>query len=142
MQYKIQDLPGASGIEHFLANVSHYSLYGFMTIMPASGIAMGYFGGTELEFCVCDPFPLLDTVLIPGISILFHFFLYFSGKGLPFFTTTIPGIVKTDDNKKTTGMIAKNSFFIHKQLGVYGKCLLSITSRSSMHFMIHFPSPA
>ena len=52
-----------------------------MTIMPASGIAMGYFGG----------------------------------KGLPFFTTTIPGIVKTDDNKKTTGMIAKNSFFVHKQ---------------------------
>lgn len=49
MQYKIQDLPGASGIEHFLANVSHYSLYGFMTIMPASGIAMGYFGGTQVE---------------------------------------------------------------------------------------------
>ncbi len=75
-----------------------------MTIMPASGIAMGYFGG----------------------------------KGLPFFTTTIPGIVKTDENKKTTGLIAKNSFFVHKQLGVYGTCLLSFVSRSSMYLKVHF----
>jgi cytochrome b561 len=50
VQYKIQDLPslpGSTGIEHMLANVSHYSLYAFMTIMPASGIAMGYYGGNE-----------------------------------------------------------------------------------------------
>jgi cytochrome b561 len=44
-----------------------------MIIMPASGIAMGYYGG----------------------------------KGLPFFGTTIPGVVKTDENKKSTGEIAK-----------------------------------
>lgn len=92
-----------------------------------------------------------------------HLLLWITGKGLPFFSTTIPGIVKTDENKKTTGMIAKNvrgdnvlllmwfkfmfllstnshliqlfvsfafqfisdwcqqSFFVHKQLGVYGK---------------------
>jgi cytochrome b561 len=44
-----------------------------MVIMPASGIAMGYYGG----------------------------------KGLPFFGTTIPGVVKTDENKMRTGEIAK-----------------------------------
>lgn len=44
-----------------------------MVIMPASGIAMGYYGG----------------------------------KGLPFFGTTIPGIVKTEENKQSSGEIAK-----------------------------------
>jgi cytochrome b561 len=44
-----------------------------MTIMPVTGIAMGYYGGN----------------------------------GLPFFFTTVPGIVKTDDNKATAGAIAK-----------------------------------
>eukprot|EP00531_Pseudo-nitzschia_arenysensis_P013495 CAMPEP_0116128948 /NCGR_PEP_ID=MMETSP0329-20121206/7663_1 /TAXON_ID=697910 /ORGANISM="Pseudo-nitzschia arenysensis, Strain B593" /LENGTH=187 /DNA_ID=CAMNT_0003623183 /DNA_START=140 /DNA_END=703 /DNA_ORIENTATION=+ len=90
--YKLQEIAGTNGLEHFAAKISHYSLYAFMAIMPASGIAMGYFGG----------------------------------KGLPFFSTTIPGIVKTDDNKQTTGMIAKNSFFVHKQLGVYGKYLIPV----------------
>ncbi|KAL3924032.1 MAG: hypothetical protein SGILL_001296 [Bacillariaceae sp.] len=71
--YKVDALPGSSAPEHFLANLSHAGLYGFMVIMPASGIAMGYYGG----------------------------------KGLPFFGTTIPGIVKTDENKKQTGEIAK-----------------------------------
>lgn len=31
---------------------------------------------------------------------------YYGGKGLPFFFTTLPGVVKTDDNKKSTGAIA------------------------------------
>lgn len=31
----------------------------------------------------------------------------FAGKGLPFFGTTFPGVVKTDENKKMTGEIAK-----------------------------------
>jgi cytochrome b561 len=30
--------------------LSHYALYAFMTIMPATGIAMGYFGGKGLPF--------------------------------------------------------------------------------------------
>ena len=29
---------------------SHYALYAFMTIMPVTGIAMGYFGGKGLPF--------------------------------------------------------------------------------------------
>eukprot|EP00934_Nitzschia_sp_Nitz4_P002987 Nitzschia sp. Nitz4//scaffold3_size479765//339526//340314//NITZ4_000141-RA/size479765-augustus-gene-1.614-mRNA-1//-1//CDS//3329550881//2977//frame0 len=81
--YNVKPLPGSS-IEHILASATHYGLYAFMTIMPATGIAMGYFGG----------------------------------KGLPFFTTTIPGA------KETNGAIAKQSFQIHKQLGVYGKYLI------------------
>lgn len=86
-------------------------------------------------YFVCWAFSLLPISQYVSVS-----FLLFSGKGLPFFTTTIPGIVKTDENKKTTGLIAKNSFFVHKQLGVYGKCLLSFSTR--MHFMIRFSSLA
>ena len=32
------------------AKLSHVALYGFMTVMPATGIAMGYFGGKGLPF--------------------------------------------------------------------------------------------
>jgi cytochrome b561 len=71
-KYNVTALPG-SGIEHGLANLGHLGLYAFMTIMPATGIAMGYYGGN----------------------------------GLPFFFTTVPGIVKTDDNKQSSGAIAK-----------------------------------
>ena len=67
------NIPGTVTWEHVLAKVTHYGLYGFMTIMPATGIAMGYYGG----------------------------------KGLPFFFTTLPGVVKTDENKASTGNIAK-----------------------------------
>merc|ERR1712196_467196 len=79
-------LPGSSALEDIASKVSHYSLYAFMTIMPATGIAMGYYGG----------------------------------KGLPFFTTTIPGAEKPD------GATAKQAFSIHKTMGVYGKYLFPI----------------
>jgi len=86
---KFKEIPGVgSPIEQTLAKVSHVGLYAFMTIMPATGIAMGYYGG----------------------------------KGLPFFWTNIPG---ADDQHKS-GEIAKQSFKIHKQLGVYGKYLVPL----------------
>lgn len=37
-------------MEHKAASVTHTLLYGFITIMPATGIAMGYFGGKGLPF--------------------------------------------------------------------------------------------
>lgn len=43
-------LRGSGAAEHAAAKVSHVALYGFMTIMPATGIAMGYFGGKGLPF--------------------------------------------------------------------------------------------
>mmetsp|Transcript_23533 Transcript_23533/g.28275 ORF Transcript_23533/g.28275 Transcript_23533/m.28275 type:complete len:190 (+) Transcript_23533:195-764(+) len=91
-KYKIAPVEGSGPLEHGVGSVVHYALYGFMTIMPATGIAMGYYGG----------------------------------KGLPFFWTTLPGVVKTDENKKMTGQIAKQSFGIHKQLGTYGKYLIPL----------------
>ena len=72
--YNVVAVEGSTPIEHMLSKISHYGLYAFMIVMPASGVAMGYYGG----------------------------------KGLPFFYTTIPGIVKTDENKASTGNIAKN----------------------------------
>jgi cytochrome b561 len=77
---------GSGPIENAVANVSHIALYAFMTIMPATGIAMGYYGG----------------------------------KGLPFFFTTLPGATVAN------GDIAKQSFNIHKTLGVYGKYLVPL----------------
>ena len=90
--YNVEKIAGSGQLEHSLSSGAHILLYGFMIGMPASGIAMGYYGG----------------------------------KGLPFFWTTIPGVVKTDENKKQTGQIAKNAFNFHKTMGVYGKYLVPL----------------
>ena len=37
-------------METIASKVVHYGLYAFMIIMPASGIAMGYYGGKGLPF--------------------------------------------------------------------------------------------
>jgi cytochrome b561 len=49
-KYKVGHPTGTGPIEGRLADVSHLALYGFMTIMPATGIAMGYYGGKGLPF--------------------------------------------------------------------------------------------
>eukprot|EP00937_MAST-01D_sp_MAST-1D-sp2_P003867 g3867.t1 len=43
-------LRGSGAVEHVVAKVSHWAMYGFMIAMPASGIAMGYYGGKGLPF--------------------------------------------------------------------------------------------
>jgi cytochrome b561 len=48
--YNVQRLPGNAQWENSLGSLGHFLLYGFMTIMPASGIAMGYYGGKGLPF--------------------------------------------------------------------------------------------
>ena len=85
--YNVRDIQGNSAFENMAGKFTHYLMYGWMVVMPGTGIAMGYYGG----------------------------------KGLPFFYTTFSGITKTEDNKKSTGEIAKNAFKVHKQLGTYGK---------------------
>jgi cytochrome b561 len=42
-------LPG-SFVEHWAANLSHTALYGFMIAMPATGFAMGWYGGKGVPF--------------------------------------------------------------------------------------------
>jgi len=42
-------LPG-SFPEHLAANVSHAAMYAFMLGMPATGLAMGYYGGKGVPF--------------------------------------------------------------------------------------------
>uniref|UniRef100_A0A7S2YPH7 Cytochrome b561 bacterial/Ni-hydrogenase domain-containing protein n=1 Tax=Entomoneis paludosa TaxID=265537 RepID=A0A7S2YPH7_9STRA len=99
--YNVLELKGNSSAENFLGKAGHYLLYGFMTVMPATGIAMGYFGGA----------------------------------GLPFFFTKFSAIKKTDENKASTGAIAKNAFQVHKQLGVYGKYLIPVhASAAFLHY--------
>lgn len=46
----VPELPGSHKIESFAAKISHFALYAFMGIMPASGVAMGYYGGKGLPF--------------------------------------------------------------------------------------------
>lgn len=49
-KHLLPKLEGSGQIEHGMGNLSHFALYGFMTVMPASGIAMGYYGGKGLPF--------------------------------------------------------------------------------------------
>lgn len=50
--YNLQKMVGNSSTENVLGQITHYMLYGFMVIMPASGVAMGYYGGKGLPFFV------------------------------------------------------------------------------------------
>jgi cytochrome b561 len=43
-------IPGSPAWESFTASASHFFLYVFSIGMPASGIAMGYYGGSGLPF--------------------------------------------------------------------------------------------
>lgn len=70
--------------ERMLSSGVHYGLYGFMIIMPVTGVLMGYF----------------------------------SGFGLPFFVTTIPGA------KEANKTIAGNAYKVHHWIGYYGKFLV------------------
>ncbi|GMI14823.1 hypothetical protein TrLO_g291 [Triparma laevis f. longispina] len=50
MSSKVGPLLTSSGVEQTAANISHKALYGFLTIMPISGVAMGMYGGKGLPF--------------------------------------------------------------------------------------------
>lgn len=50
LQYNVEELPG-SQLEHLLGKLSHAGLYAFMTVMPITGVAMGYYGGTCYTIC-------------------------------------------------------------------------------------------
>jgi 1,2-dihydroxy-3-keto-5-methylthiopentene dioxygenase len=104
--YRVQNVVGNAQWENMAGKFTHYLLYGFMTIMPASGIAMGYYGG----------------------------------KGLPFFGTTLSGVVSTDETKAANGAIAKQSFKLHKTIGTYGKFL--IPAHVGAAFMHYFRGQA
>mmetsp|Transcript_21943 Transcript_21943/g.43581 ORF Transcript_21943/g.43581 Transcript_21943/m.43581 type:complete len:173 (+) Transcript_21943:18-536(+) len=50
LQKAPEHLPGAHKLEHIAGSITHMALYSFLLIMPATGIAMGYFGGKGLPF--------------------------------------------------------------------------------------------
>ena len=52
MSSRVLPLLESSPLEQAAAKASHLALYGFMTIMPVSGIAMGLYGGKGLPFFV------------------------------------------------------------------------------------------
>lgn len=47
---KIPSPVSGSALEQIAAKAGHLGLYAFMIIMPATGVAMGYFGGKGLPF--------------------------------------------------------------------------------------------
>ncbi|EJK74981.1 hypothetical protein THAOC_03309, partial [Thalassiosira oceanica] len=87
--YKIGHPVGTGPVEGKIADLSHLLLYGFMTIMPATGS------------CVCE------IARVPGKNSLNP---------------------KSGDtgSAEPNGAIAKQSFSIHKTMGVYGKYLVPI----------------
>jgi cytochrome b561 len=48
--YNVRHLQGNAAWENVAGSLSHYALYGFMVIMPATGVAMGFYGGKGLPF--------------------------------------------------------------------------------------------
>eukprot|EP00518_Triparma_eleuthera_P001700 CAMPEP_0182462228 /NCGR_PEP_ID=MMETSP1319-20130603/6567_1 /TAXON_ID=172717 /ORGANISM="Bolidomonas pacifica, Strain RCC208" /LENGTH=178 /DNA_ID=CAMNT_0024661633 /DNA_START=140 /DNA_END=676 /DNA_ORIENTATION=- len=50
MSSRVMPLLESSPLEQAAAKASHFALYGFMTVMPVSGIAMGLYGGKGLPF--------------------------------------------------------------------------------------------
>lgn len=48
--FNLRELPGTGTVTPILSKIVHYGLYGFMTIMPLSGIAMGLYGGKGVPF--------------------------------------------------------------------------------------------
>jgi cytochrome b561 len=94
---KIPAPVSGNAVEVFAAKAGHAALYAFMIFMPATGVAMGYFGG----------------------------------KGLPFFTTTIPGAEKPD------GKIAKQTFELHSKVGHYAQYLIPAhVGAVGFHFLV------
>lgn len=49
-KFHLRPFDGAGHVEKAAGKASHYALYAFMTVMPATGIAMGYYGGKGLPF--------------------------------------------------------------------------------------------
>lgn len=49
-KFKLSEIPHTSSLEGLAASVTHYGLYGFMIIMPVTGVAMGVYGGKGLPF--------------------------------------------------------------------------------------------
>jgi len=66
-------LPG-SAVEHMLAKLSHWAFYAGMMFLPASGVAMGYYGGKGLPFYGWYTIPGAETPnkYIAGTSFKYH----------------------------------------------------------------------
>jgi cytochrome b561 len=43
-------LAGNHAIENILGSISHFVLYGLITVLPVTGVLMGYYGGNGLPF--------------------------------------------------------------------------------------------
>lgn len=115
-------LEGTHALEQAAAKVSHLAMYIFMGLMPATGIAMGYYGalgvgrpvGRSSRHCAILLGRLPFVAALSLIRTVRTHERATGGKGLPFFWTTISGAATAN------GDIAKQSFSIHKTLGTYG----------------------
>jgi 1,2-dihydroxy-3-keto-5-methylthiopentene dioxygenase len=61
--YRLLPLVGNTPTENTLGKITHYLLYGFMIVMPASGIAMGYYGGKVISFSLLH-FERIDKPIV------------------------------------------------------------------------------
>ena len=119
-----------------LADASHFLLYGFMTIIPATGIAMRYYGGKGLwvHFCLMADFQvaekLISQTIFSGLPSQEQISNGDIAKQVSIYSCSLTKILFTIYNKNnffmSTILLLQKSFSIHKTLGVYGKYLIPI----------------
>ena len=127
--YKIGHPVGTGPVEGKIADLSHLLLYGFMTIMPATGS----FGLHWLHFVLFFSHAVRLSRNCHGVfwrqgaAVLLHNFTRcvceiarVHGENSLNLESGHPG------SAEPNGAIAKQSFSIHKTMGVYGKYLVPI----------------
>lgn len=120
--YKVEEVQGSSAIETIASKAVHYGLYAFMIIMPATGVAMGYYGGKGLPFfytTFSSPVAAGDAQkktygeIAKNVSSAGRVAMYLICLVLLFYS-------------KVTHNTILQSFKLHKQIGTYGKYLVPL----------------
>ena len=106
-----------SFLEQMAAKIGHASLYGFMAFMPATGIAMGYYGGKGVPF-----YGLYVRCRDSNRGCRIRPLSPMTGDGIPV-RQTFPGKV---DKTKEDGAFAGKMFGWHKQVGQFYPAALGV----------------
>ena len=127
--YKIGHPVGTGPVEGKVADLSHLLLYGFMTIMPATGsfwLAFVWISFSFAHTSICSIRNCNGILWRKGAAVLLHNLTRCVCE-----IARVPG--KNSLNLKhragaaeANGAIAKQSFSIHKTMGTYGKYLVPI----------------
>ena len=82
--YHLLPLVGNTPTKNMLGKITHYLPYGFMIIMPATGVAMGYYGGKVKFYSVAYILgthivlkaSFVSRLLFEGLAVRRHYFCW------------------------------------------------------------------